>query len=269
MRDKIPSGFKYIENTGYSIIAREDIPGEHLKEVFSETGIRKKEIERGRGDVGIVNLEGVGKCVVKHYRRGGLLRHINKDLFLAKNRILDELKGVLQARRGNVPVPAILAVFIIPAGGLFYRFKMLNPFLENSEDLLTFLETERDKEKRRKAMREAGTAAGRMHRTGVYHGDLNAGNFLVTKKGVYLLDFDRAACYEELPEPGARDNLARLFRSFRKAVLKGMKLSADEKLVFLEGYAGQRNLDIDEIDYFADKTYPLRRIWWKAIGEIQ
>ncbi len=87
--------------------------------------------------------------------------------------------------RAAVPVPEPLALGDLPNGDrvLVQRFVA-------GEELIPAL-TRLKTDERRHALRKVGLAVEHMHRCGFVHGDLHAGNFLVSPAGPVLLDLQR------------------------------------------------------------------------------
>lgn len=164
----------------------------------------------GRGAAWFVQGE-FGEGVLRHYRRGGMARHLSADRYLwlgpGRVRSLREFHLMAELHAAGLRVPAPLM-----AGyrreGLGYRAAILVERIPGARPLHDWLD-----EPAARAWEAAGMSIAQLHHAGVEHADLNAHNVLLRDDGeVFLVDFDKARLRER---PGIwRDaNLARLRRS--------------------------------------------------------
>ncbi|HEX2091595.1 MAG TPA: lipopolysaccharide kinase InaA family protein [Longimicrobiaceae bacterium] len=174
----------------------------------------------GREAHPVVALPSGERAVVRTYRRGGAVRHLNRERYFLGHRAFAELRAAEAARRGSVRTPLPLAATERRAG-VGYTAHFATLWVPDARDLAAWL-ADADPVRRLEVLREAGWQVGRMHRAGVKHPDLNLRNLLVRDPGegapeVYLLDFDRARVYPG-PVPGCQSgrDLLRLARSARK-----------------------------------------------------
>ena len=188
----------------------------------------------GRGRAAIVDIDGVGKVVLRQYLRGGWMKKFSKETFLnlasdpprpvAELHVLQYLyeKGV------NVPCPmgALLRTRFF---GLFYTGFIATMLLEGTDNLLNVLQSNSLQE--REAQRLVflvGQEAGKMLSLRVFHPDLHLGNVLVQitasadeetpfSAKVWLIDFDKAFVFAktQLKKYQAK-TLARWIRSAEK-----------------------------------------------------
>jgi 3-deoxy-D-manno-octulosonic acid kinase len=169
----------------------------------------------GRGATLFVG-DGKNEFVLRHYRRGGLLGRVNRDLYLGlsgeRTRAFAEFRLLAWLHAGGLPVPRPAAARYERIGALFYRADLLTvrvPGIRSLADRL--LEDPVSDE----FWRSLGRVIQRFHGAGVCHADLNAYNIQVKGAAeIFLLDFDRgrllaAGSWQER-------NLARLNRSLRK-----------------------------------------------------
>ncbi|MEX1081457.1 MAG: 3-deoxy-D-manno-octulosonic acid kinase [Halofilum sp. (in: g-proteobacteria)] len=157
--------------------------------------------------------------VLRHYRRGGAVRHLMADRYvwrgLRATRAWREI--VLQARlhRAGLPVPAPIAARIRrpTSTSAFYRADLLSARLPNTRTLAQALASAPLDTATWGAV---GATIARFHRTGVDHADLNAHNILLDEHaGVYLIDFDRGRLRARSGAWRER-NVRRLRRSLEK-----------------------------------------------------
>lgn len=193
----------------------------------------------GRGAHPVVTLPSGARVVVRRYRRGGMVRWVNRGLYFGGNRAFDELRATERARAGGVRTPVVVAAIERPARMAGYRAWLATELVPNGRDLAAFLsEPSGDAERTRAVLAEAGRQMAAMHAAGVAHPDVNLRNLLVAGDGpapeVYLLDFDRAAVSATPVSNPRRDrDLRRLARSARKLAAP---IDAAGWAAFREGY---------------------------------
>lgn len=168
----------------------------------------------GRGGVAIIDTP-VGECVLRHYRRGGLVARLMGDRYLwagaDRSRPFLEFRLLAEIDRLGLPGPAVIASRY-QRHGFFYSADLITRRIADVRTLAECLA-----EGRLNAALAAGVGAviAHFHRAGVWHADLNAHNVLVAAGKIYLIDFDRG----ELRTPAVawqQANLQRLRRSLVK-----------------------------------------------------
>jgi 3-deoxy-D-manno-octulosonic acid kinase len=168
----------------------------------------------GRGGVAIIATP-VGECVLRHYRRGGLVAALMGDRYLwtgaDHTRPFAEFRLLAEITRLELPGPVVVAARY-RRHGPFYSADLITRRIVDAQTLAECLATGRlDGE----LAGQVGALVARFHRAGIWHADLNAHNVLVTPDELYLIDFDRG----RLRIPAAawqRANLQRLRRSLLK-----------------------------------------------------
>ncbi|HEX8272153.1 MAG TPA: lipopolysaccharide kinase InaA family protein [Longimicrobiaceae bacterium] len=169
----------------------------------------------GRAPHPIVALSDGEAAVVRTYRRGGAMRHLNRGRYFLGHRAFAELRAAETARRGGVGTPLPLAATERGAG-LGYTAHFATLWIPDTRDLAGWLSAD-GADGSADVLAEAGRQVGRMHAAGVAHPDLNLRNLLVRGGEVYLLDFDRARVYPgPVPSCQRERDLLRLARSARK-----------------------------------------------------
>jgi tRNA A-37 threonylcarbamoyl transferase component Bud32 len=169
----------------------------------------------GRASVTPVQLDGIGSVVIKHYRRGGLMRYFVKNRYLkfGKTRAQREFEmlKIAGALGINVPQPIAYA----HCGRLFYRAWLVTREIRQPVSLarLSLL----DEKKTATAMQSAIAQMVALIQNSIWHVDLHPGNVVVDAVGkVYLLDFDKGSLYR-----GDRHKLKnRYLNRWKKAVNK-------------------------------------------------
>jgi 3-deoxy-D-manno-octulosonic acid kinase len=194
----------------------------------------------GRGGGWRVDLPGVGRAVVRVYRRGGLAARFSRDRYLGvRPRPLRELIATVEARRRGVPAVEVLAARV--DGWLVYRGALVTREVPAAVTLIEALYAAPDAGARGALAAAAGRAVATMHAAGVFHADLNLTNLLVQPGGdggIVLIDFDRARVRAAPLGPGARRrNLRRLARSLAKLDGSRGVIGPEERRAFLAAYA--------------------------------
>ncbi|HEV2130822.1 MAG TPA: lipopolysaccharide kinase InaA family protein [Longimicrobiaceae bacterium] len=192
----------------------------------------------GRASHAMVPLPTGERAVVRVYRRGGMLRHLNRERYFLGHRAFAELRATEVARANGVRTPLPLAA-VERSARIGYTALFATRWVPGSRDGASWLR-EADPSAARALLRQAGEQIGRMHAAGVAHPDLNLRNLLVAQERgeptatVYLLDFDRARVYRgPVPTRRRARDLLRLARSARKL---RMPLGHQEWSALREGY---------------------------------
>jgi len=170
-------------------------------------------VDGGRGAAWFVGPS--GHWVLRHYRRGGFVARISRDLYwwngeaavrsFAEWRLLELLSS-----RG-LPVPRPVAASY-RRYGLGYRCDLITQRLSNTHSLTQVLKSAALQEE---SWARVAAVIAQLHRNGVDHADLNAHNILLDDEGrVSVIDFDRS----RVRNPGSwqQGNLQRLHRSLLK-----------------------------------------------------
>lgn len=169
----------------------------------------------GRRSPGVVDIPELGPAVIKHYRRGGLLRRLNKQRYLGlgkpRCRIEFELLETVGSLGINVPRPLAYAV----RGRWVYRAWLVTGNIENQGTLAEACLKSPDLA--RQAMGLFGDQLRVLIDNGVLHVDLHPGNVILGKNGrVYILDFDKGRRFS-----GSRAKLKKRYLSrWQRAVAK-------------------------------------------------
>lgn len=175
-------------------------------------------VSGGREAHPVATLPNGARVVVRGYRRGGMMRLVNRALYFGGNRAFDELRAAERARAGGVRTPLVIAAIERPARMAGYRAWLATELVPGGRDLAAWLAEETDDAKRAAVIGEGARQIALMHAAGVAHPDLNLRNLLVAGDGeVWLLDFDKAAGSATPVSAARRErDLRRLARSARK-----------------------------------------------------
>lgn len=159
--------------------------------LFDKRPCTSGKVLSGRAGPVMDEITGVGPVVVKHYRRGGLVRHFIKDRYLGfgHSRSRREYEMLETVRRLGVssPEPLLWAV----QGSVFYRAFLVTRRIEGHRSLSEIASC--NSEDGRAAVEKAAVQIRLLIENRIYHVDLHPGNVILDEKGqVYIIDFDKA-----------------------------------------------------------------------------
>lgn len=159
----------------------------------------------------------------EYCRKGWFGRLKPRQLVLNEARVLGTLE------REGVPAPRWLAVGQTKEGNAF----LLTEEIPDTVPLKTYLAEQHSRNQKKEVLRALATALARLHTLGFSHPDLYSKHILVNPetRRVYLLDWQRARRYQDLPWNLRCENLARLH-----ATLEEHLFSTRERLAFLGSY---------------------------------
>jgi 3-deoxy-D-manno-octulosonic acid kinase len=169
----------------------------------------------GRNSVTIAQLEEIGSVVIKHYTRGGIIRHIVKRSYIKWGKTRSQLEYETLRKVGslgvNVPEPVAYAY----QGGLFYRAWLVTREITQQKTLAELSRI--DEGKTRIAMKEVVMQVTTLINNNIHHADLHPGNVLVENADrVFILDFDKSSL-----SWGNKNTLRdKYLRRWRRAVTK-------------------------------------------------
>lgn len=217
----------------------------------------------GRGTARLLELAGA-PFVVKRERRGGWGGKVLPDRYVRRSPFLREWELACDlSRRGLAPEPAALE-FVGRALG-FEVYAMSGAVLPSR----SLAEIWRGGELDGPVLSAAGRAVALLHREGVLHGDLNAGNLLFTPQfRPVFLDLRHS---RQLPPPLApasrRANFLRLCRSLHKlGVIHRLALPESPGESLASGYAegwGEAEPWLGQIvSVMARPLSSYRRLFW-------
>jgi 3-deoxy-D-manno-octulosonic acid kinase len=173
-----------------------------------------QEVAAGRGSAWFI-ASGVRQWALRHYRRGGFIARLSKDLYVwtGENRVraFAEWRLLDLLTQCSLPVPKPVAARY-RRSGLLYRCDLITQRIAGALPLSALLASGALPAQR---WHTVGAAVARLHRAGVDHADLNAHNILLDTKGVVsVIDFDRSRLRAQ--GAWAARNLERLKRSLAK-----------------------------------------------------
>lgn len=191
----------------------------------------------GRGAHPVVELPGGARILLREYRRGGAVRHVNRATYFLGHRALEELRVTVAAEDRGVSVPRMIAAVETP-GRVGYSAMLAVGWIDGAVELARWIEALPDE--RLETMRSVGEAVARMHDAGIAHPDLNLRNLLVAPGGrpgerrVVIIDFDRATLHDRALS--ARRRRAAIQRMTRSAWSLGAPIGIPETEALAAGY---------------------------------
>jgi tRNA A-37 threonylcarbamoyl transferase component Bud32 len=205
--------------------------------------------------------------VIKKESRGGLTGHFLPDLFLLSGPFSRERQIAAHLKESGL-APAIMERQFARKGPLSAVFTLV----EYSEGARSLADLWRAERLDASALTAAGLGVGRLHRAGVLHGDLNAGNVLITPAGEALfLDLRHSKQSMRLPSASSRRrNLLRLARSLYKVRhTLDLRWPQDVWANLGAGYAegwGEREAWLEGWALRCERGFPVRQLFWSGFS---
>jgi tRNA A-37 threonylcarbamoyl transferase component Bud32 len=152
----------------------------------------------------------------------------------------------------GVPTARVAASGRLVSGGLVRRSYVVSELVPEASHVDVALTATSD---RANLFGRIGEAIGRLHKEGLAHRDLKAGNLLVDAAGdVILVDLDGVRMVRDLGPERAAADLARLFRDLRG---RADATSAEERGL-LDAWSGWTAMDVDAIARRIERQRRLR-----------
>lgn len=199
-------------------------------------------VQGGRGKMVRIGLGKRGSLLLRHYRRGGFIRHLVRDTYWDRPpRPLAELCITHLARQRGVPTGEVLGACVEWRSFGLYRGVLVSRAADGYTNWWAWLTTRPSLSQRRQVVLAAARVIARLHAAGIQHADLNLTNVLVRFEAetpaVLLIDFDRARVFPApLQGPRCQRNLRRLRRSIKKLDPHGQYFSAQDLSLLLRAY---------------------------------
>jgi tRNA A-37 threonylcarbamoyl transferase component Bud32 len=241
-----PTGFKRVSSGQIQMMmVRESLEPYLTPEKFIEQRESGKEASyfHGRDRLRFLHLDNGDTALVRAYRHGGVLRRLTGDFFFTwPPRPFRELVLTEEVRRRGVPTVEIFAACVERIWGPFYRGWLITRELRGADDLWAALQSDLYVGTAGRSLLQAvAQSLRKLHRQGVYHGDLNLRNILVRREAEeirsYIIDFDKAKLFpREVSPERARRNMSRLLRSVCKLDPQRRHLSEKDWELFIRFY---------------------------------
>jgi len=207
---------KHIES--YWIGSETDLSGRQLHDLIGQFRLpaaSETKTLNGRCLISRLQIDGIGATAIKSYRRGGMLRHLNRRhyLKLGKTRAQKEYELLQTVRRLRVNAPEPIAYAY--RGRLLYSAWLITREIPRAISLAQLsLAVDRPVNT---ALKSTADQLARLIQNKIYHVDLHPGNVLIDEnQNAFLVDFDKAGIF-----PGNRDRLRqRYLARWNRAVEK-------------------------------------------------
>lgn len=206
---------------GYQLrtLSRFSVPqADRLVALCRQPVVGRRALLAGTNCISVGDIEGLGRVVVKHYRRGGVLSRFVSSTYLRWGEIRSrmELELLLKARELGVAAPR--PVGFVVKGGLLYRTWLATEEIPDHHSLAEV--ALKDLDRAESLLDEVGRQIALLIQGGIYHIDLHPGNVLVDGANrIYIVDFDKAEQFRR-GRNALRDLY--LFRWRRAAIKHGL-----------------------------------------------
>ena len=242
----VPRGFVQIEQGPLTLVLHQDYCerllqcgiGDPERLCAQQTG----RMHAGRGVMPVIELDSSSeRIVVRKYRRGGLVRFLNADLYCGPRRSFNELAVTLRAAQAGIPVADVVGALSLHVYGPLYRHYLVSRELTNCCDLPTWFQERTGADEDIGALvRGVADCIRHMHDSGFYHGDLNLKNILVSRADVrqlFIIDWDKSIHTQgSLGVDERQRNVVRFCRSAGKLRARGIRVPESFSDSFLEHY---------------------------------
>lgn len=145
----------------------------------------------GRQAVCRTELADIGRVVIKHYHRGGMLAHLNKRIYLklGKPRCQIEFEQMVFARSIGVSTPEPVA--FAHRGAFLYQAWLVTKEIRNQRSL-ALLSTQ-DPQRAASVLPALGEQVACLIDHHILHADFHPGNVLVDDHNqIFIIDFDKS-----------------------------------------------------------------------------
>lgn len=252
-QNALPAGFTLVRRGNTVLALREDYCEQLLRQGIHEPqrliqSSPHVEYLQGRTSLAVMPIEGAEdeRMVIRHYRRGGLLGKVVKDLFFGRSRPFRELRLCEEARARGVETIEVLAAEHHGVLGRLHRADLVSKEWSGSIDLLGYLgrsgtpPSPSQMLERRKVIAAVGAAVRRMHDANILHRDLHLKNILIRQDRerdieVRIIDLDKSCLCKAIGSRRRIANLSRLNRSVTKFGVDDC-VSRTDRMRFLRAY---------------------------------
>jgi 3-deoxy-D-manno-octulosonic acid kinase len=189
---------------------------DRLITLFGETRESARDILGGREAVQRIDLDDLGPVVVKQYARGGVIRHVNREIHLrmGRPRSAREMAWLQNVRRLGIRAPHPVA-WADDGARLFYRCWLITRTIPETVTLAQV--ALQNPPRAAAAFPDVCRQMALLVANRVHHTDMHPGNVLLDNRAkVFFLDFDKAARHH-----GSLRRLAAKYRRrWHRAVIK-------------------------------------------------
>jgi len=179
---------------GYHIGAGQNLRHRQLQQLqmlFESPPLPSEEALAGRQSVTIAQLEDLGSVAIKHYARGGLVRHFNHNTYAnwPRSRGEKEFQWLTIVRQIGIAAPRPIA--FASTGRFMGQCWLVTAAIPRHCSLIRLSQQHGDQ--RQAIYGKLTSQIQTLIRHGIWHRDLHPGNVLVDDNGMpHLIDFDKA-----------------------------------------------------------------------------
>ena len=187
----------------------------------SQSNKKPDAILAGRNSVIKTNISELGPLVIKHYARGGLISHFNKDRYLYSKKSRSELEfnALIDAKEAGVNVPTPVAH--VRKGFPLYQAWLITEEIENSKNFAELCLDEKDRAF--DLLPAICENIDNLIENSIHHPDLHPGNIIIDNDNKpFILDFDKAYSFA-----GTKKNLAKKYKQRWQRAIKKYELPMD------------------------------------------
>lgn len=202
----------------YRLGFAQPLPAEDREQLLKHLGQPASSSEdplQGRAQADFISLPNWGNIVVKHYMRGGLMRHLSRRSHLRRATCRGELEFRMLESLGKSGLPVPKPLGWADRGLLFVETWLFLAEIPHSSTLAQIDQTHPDQA--RELIPQVSDLVDRLVELNIHHIDLHPGNVLIdAQKNAHLIDFDKAARVSCTPDE-LRD---RHYRRWNRAIAK-------------------------------------------------
>ena len=162
---------------------------EQLGTAFHRPPLQAQGVLAGRQSVTMMALDGIGMVAVKHFARGGFVRHLNREFYLhwSRTRGERESRWLETVRRIGIAAPQPIA--FAATGRFIGQCWLVSTAVADHRSLVQVAQSgDLNDTVSAQVARQIRTLIQR----GIWHRDLHPGNVLLDGKGrPHLIDFDK------------------------------------------------------------------------------
>lgn len=165
----------------------------HLQMIFEQPPPPPGEVLAGRQSVTITHVDDLGPVAVKHYARGGFVRHINHNTYVNWPRARGEKEFHWLATVRQLGLTAPRPIVFASTGRLIGQCWLITAAIPRHRSLIRICQQHDDR--RYSIYGKLTMQIQTLIHHGIWHRDLHPGNVLVDEDGTpHIIDFDKA-CY--------------------------------------------------------------------------
>lgn len=186
-----------------------------LVDLFNQVPGSADSILGGRGSICITDIDGMGPVAIKHYFRGGVIRHFNKQRYVKCGKTRSQIEYELLEKVIKIGIRAPEPLIYAYRGSPLYRAWLVTRKIESHQTLAQLSIS--DINHACKVMENMIEQLSLLINHQILHVDLHPGNVVIdSNSNAVLVDFDKAHMYQ-----GSKTKLTRRYlKRWKRAVVK-------------------------------------------------